>query len=160
MKTAVDTNVLLDWLTDDPRFAEASRQALGEALGRGPVVICPVVHAELAAWFEEVQQLEAFLQELAIHTDPFDSRAIHVAGRAWKAYTRNRGDQVQCRHCGHGFTPECPLCHGAVTWRQHTIPDFLIGAHALVQADALLTRDRGYYRTHFPTLRLIVPHGS
>jgi hypothetical protein len=43
--------------------------------------------------------------------------------------------------------------------RERVMADFLIGSHAALQADALLTCDRGFYRRFF-RVRLIDPSSS
>lgn len=157
MKSAIDTNVLLDLLAGDADAATAAQQSLVAASRAGALIICPVVYAELAAGFEDHQDLSRFLQELGVQQDGFSPKALWSASKAWEAYVRRRGQNVQCSQCGHWFDLQCPHCRSSVAWRQHLMSDFLIGAHAVTQAETLLTRDAGYYRTYFPQLRLIIP---
>ncbi|KFA37824.1 DNA-binding protein, partial [Xanthomonas vasicola pv. musacearum NCPPB 4384] len=35
--------------------------------------------------------------------------------------------------------------------------DFLIGAHAMLQCDGLITRDEGFFRDYFKGLKIVVP---
>ncbi len=157
MKTAVDTNVLLDVLVGDEAAIAAASRSLMEASRRGQLVICPVVYAELAAAFERREDLAAFLSDMSVRTEQFSEEALWLSANAWQSYARKRGKGVQCRHCGNQFAPKCPACGETVSWRQHIISDFLIGGHALKQGDTLLTRDRGYYQTYFPELSLCAP---
>lgn len=157
MKTAVDTNVLLDVLVGDEAAIAAASRSLVEASRRGPLVICPVVYAELAAAFERRGDLAAFLGDMSARVEAFTEEALWLSANAWRSYARKRGKEVQCPHCGNQFAPQCPACGETVSWRQHIISDFLIGGHALEQGDTLLTRDRGYYRGYFPELRLQIP---
>jgi predicted nucleic acid-binding protein len=157
VKTAVDTNVLLDILGGDRTAADAARRVLGDAVDLGAVVICPIVYAELASEFAELGEPDRFLSELGLDSEPFVAQALWRASEAWRAYVRRRCRAVQCSHCGRRTDLRCPSCQEPIVWRQHLITDFLIGAHASVQADVLVTRDPGYYRTYFPQVRLDVP---
>ena len=132
MITAVDTNVLLDLLIPDAPHAADAETALNDAARAGAVVISPVVYAELGAFFALQADLHRFQDQTGMVIEAVGVEGLYAAGQAWKIYNQRRG---RAR-------------------RQHIISDFIIGAHALYQADCLLTRDRGIYRTYFPGLRL------
>ena len=155
MITAVDTNILLDVLIPEAPFGTASQQSLDTALQQGTLVLNEVVYVELAAHFPMLEELERFLADTSMRLVPSQPAALARAGRAWATYTRQRGIGFLCPVCGRVQQLSCQQCGTALRSRQHLVSDFLIGAHAAVQADRLLTRDRGYYHTYFPELRLV-----
>jgi predicted nucleic acid-binding protein len=131
--TAVDTNVLLDVLSANPEFGMASRAALSECLAEGNLVACDIVWAETASGFDsERSAIDAF-QRLGIELSVLVQPAADAAGTAWRAYRRAGGS------------------------RARLAGDFLIGGHALVQAERLLTRDRGFFRSYFKSLKILDP---
>ena len=136
MITAVDSNVLLDVLGADPTFGPRSADALRTALSEGQLIACDVVWAEVSASFDSPRAVQDALSLLNLEFSPLSMEAAQEAGIAWKAY-RARG--------------------GA---RTRVTADFLIGAHALCQADRLFTRDRGFYRSYFKRLAILDPTQS
>ena len=153
MITAVDTNVLLDVLIPDAPHGDESERALAEALRAGAVVISDPVYAELAVHFPEQQKLDRFLADTGLRLESSNAEALYRAGRAWSEYVPRR-PALACPQCGAAQELRCDQCGAGVRPRQHVVADFIIGAHALVHADQLLTRDRGYYATYFPDLTL------
>ena len=133
MITAVDTNILLDILLPSEDFVERSGKALEAAAAAGSLVVCEIVYAELSVGFDSQEQCDEFLIDIGIHTDPLDRPASFLASRVWRRYRQQGGK------------------------RERILADFLIGAHAQVQASRLLTRDRGFYRKMFPSLNLLEP---
>ena len=128
MTTALDTNILIDILLPDETHGENSRLAVVAAHAAGPVVICDIVYAELVPAFGERALLDQALRDLNVELSPIDSEIAWEAGQRWTQYRRAGGP------------------------RTRILPDFLIGAHAALKADAFLTRDTGFYDTYFPDL--------
>jgi predicted nucleic acid-binding protein len=157
MTAVIDSNILFDLLVGDPKSSSAARQVLSDTAGLGRLVISPAVYAEIAAGFGNRGELEEFLHDLDIELVAPSPEALWRAAEAWIAYTRRRRRSIQCLRCGQRIDVQCPACHSPLVWRQHLITDFLIGGHALADADMLLTRDRGYYRTYFPQLKIVAP---
>ncbi len=154
MITAVDTNVLLDVLIPGAPRGDESERALADALRAGAVVISEPVYAELAAHFPDRADLDRFLADTGIRLEPSGTDALYAAGRAWSEYLRRRPVPLACPQCGAPQEVRCERCGASIQPRQHVVADFVIGAHAQVHADRLLTRDRGYYATYFPELKL------
>ena len=156
MTAAVDTNILLDVLIPDQAFSISSRKLLDYHLSRGKLVISEVVFAELAAGFPSEEDLRLFLADTGMALVHSNTRSLSIAGMRWASFAR-KGDEsrVSCARCGHAFGVACPQCKAVPLKRFHVLADFLIGAHALVHADCLLSRDFGIYKTHFSDLNVV-----
>ncbi len=154
MITAVDTNVLLDVLIPGAPHGDESDRALAEAVRAGALLISEPVYAELAAHFGDKADLDRFLTDTGIRLEPSGAEALYRVGRGWSDYLRRRPAHPSCPQCGATQDIRCDRCGASIQPRQHVVADFLIGTHALVHADRLLTRDRGYYATYFPDLKL------
>jgi len=155
--SAVDTNVLLDILLPDKDHYDASKALLDEAYARGALIICEAVYAELVCQFESSQELETFLSDTGIRLAPSSREALQEAGVAWRSYVSRRSSKLQCASCGEFQKVNCSKCGATMKARQHIVTDFIIGGHALVQAECLLSRDRGFYHTYFPRLEVKYP---
>lgn len=129
---AIDTPVLVDLLADGPD-ADAAELCLRRCLSSGPVVVCDVVLAELCSALKDGSEALGVLEEMSIRFHPLEAKSALRAG------------EMQRRHRQRG---------GA---RRREVPDFLIGAHALLQCNGLITRDDGFFRDYFKGLKLIVP---
>lgn len=122
-------------LTADPSFGPASREAIRAAYQAGPLVACDIVWAELRAHFADDASFGEAMLLLGIAFEPIGSEAAAMAGALWRAARSTRAP------------------------RTRVVPDYMIGAHAKLQADALLTRDDRFYRASFKGLSVIHPSG-
>ncbi|NIM43042.1 MAG: PIN domain-containing protein [Hydrogenophaga sp.] len=131
--TLVDTCVLIDVFADDPNWADWSIDQLERCADTGPLLINPIILAELSPRFETAADLEATLAGLPLQRAQLPWDAAFLAGQAFKLYRREQGQ------------------------RSAPLPDFYIGAHAWLQGLQLLTRDPNRFRRHFPRLPLVTP---
>lgn len=129
----VDSNVLLDVLTEDRAWADWSGAALERAAESGSLAINPIIYAEVSIRFERIEDLEETLPAAEFRRLPLPWEAAFLAGKAFLGYRRRGGT------------------------RRSPLPDFYIGAHAAVAGLGLVTRDATRYRTYFPTVDLIAP---
>jgi hypothetical protein len=130
---AVDSSVLLDVLTNDPHFALSSAACLEQAMTQGEVVICDAVVAEVQAMLDTRETAMDAMAEFGIRYLPTSENAAVRAGHMQRRF-RDRGGR-----------------------RERVVADFLIGAHALLQCQGLITRDAGFFRDYFKGLKVIVP---
>ena len=143
MRVAVDTSILLDVLGADPTFGPGSREALRRAYDSGSLVISDVAWAEVRASYETEEPFLDAMEGLGAQFLPATAAAATLAGTYWRQYHLQRA-----RRAGtSSATPQ----------EKRVIADFLVGAHARLQADALLARDRGFFRSYFKGLKLIEP---
>ncbi|WP_440770297.1 PIN domain-containing protein [Natronorubrum sp. DTA28] len=153
MTTAVDTNALLALLYEDD-YADASEAALRSAYREGRVVITSVVYAELAAdgHFDSASDLNRFLEDLSIQLVEPSREALIRAGERFQRYADRRPDGLQCPACGAKQTVRCEECSEDLAPRQHIAADFVIGGHATVDTDGLVSFDTAFYDTYFPSV--------
>jgi predicted nucleic acid-binding protein len=149
--TAVDTNALLALLYDD-EHAEKSETELRRVYKEGRVVITPIVYSELSAdgHFDTASGLDQFLEDFSIQLVEPSREALFQAGEQFQQYTARRPDALQCPSCGAERTVRCESCDERLAPRQHIAADFLIGGHAVVDCDALVSFDTGFYESYFP----------
>ncbi len=133
MITAIDSNILIDIFLEDKTFAKASKKALLENLEQGAVVACGVVLIETMTHFPSAEIFFESLSILGIQPQEIPMPAFLQAALAWQTYKRSGGKK------GRG------------------VADFLIGGHALMECDQLLTRDRGFFREYFKKLKIVEP---
>lgn len=131
--TLVDSNVLLDVLTDDEEWGDWSADRLAEAAHGGALIINPIIYAEVSAGFERIEDLDEALPSTYYRRLPLPFEAAFLAGQCFIKYRRQGGE------------------------RRSPMPDFYIGAHAALAGLTLLTRDARRYRHYFPSLRIVAP---
>ena len=131
--TLVDSNVLLDVLTEDETWFEWSSNALAEVAEVGPLFINPIIYAEVSVRFSRIEDLDVVLPDSDYRRLALPWASAFLAGKVFLEYRKSKGT------------------------KSTTLPDFFIGAHAAVAQLELLTRDTARYRTYFPTVRLKAP---
>jgi predicted nucleic acid-binding protein len=134
--TFVDSNVLIDIVSDDPVHANWSTASLGRAALSSRILVDPIVFAEVSIRFSDCDAATNFFLRSGITVEPTPIAALCQAGRAFLQYRRQGGS------------------------RTGVLPDFLIGAHSAHRDAPLLNRDARRFRAYFPTLALIAPDPS
>jgi hypothetical protein len=129
----VDACVILDLTTDDPKWADWSAEAITGAADAGPLVINPIIYAEISVDFTSIEELDELIDDADLRREALPFEAGFLAGKAYLSYRRRGGT------------------------RRSPLADFYIGSHAAIAGHRLLTRDTDRYRSYFPALELISP---
>jgi len=129
----IDSNVLLDLMSEDAQWFSWSAAAVASAADRFRLVINPIIYAEVSVRFSRIEDLEAALPKEMFEREPIPYEAAFLAGKSYLAYRRRGG------------------------LKRSPLPDFLIGAHAAIAGYRLMTRDARRYRSYLPSLPLIAP---
>lgn len=137
---AVDSSVLIDLLGDAPG-ADAAEAALRLALSTGPVVLCDVVLSEVTAGLGHGSEVMDALEEMGLGFSAIDRRAAIRAGEMQRKFKQ------RLRDTSASSSEAAP----------RALADFLVGAHAMLQCDGLITPDQGFFRDYFKGLKVIVP---
>lgn len=133
MPVLIDSSVLLDIATNDPKWSAWSIRTLSEITTDSVAVINPIIYAEVSIGFQSIEDLEEAIPADLFRRDPLPYEAGFLAGKAFAIYRRRGGA------------------------RSVPLPDFYIGAHAAVAGFRLLTRDPTRFRTYFPKVEVIAP---
>ena len=133
MDILVDSNVILDILTEDKKWFPWSSKTLAHYAEHNVLAINPIIYAEVSISFDRIEDLEDALSPAYFRREPLPWEAAFLAGKCFLAYRRKGGS------------------------KRSPLPDFFIGAHATIAGMPLLTRDVSHYRTYFPNLNLIAP---
>jgi predicted nucleic acid-binding protein len=138
---AIDSSVLIDLLGEDAR-ADSAEECLRIALHAGPVAVSDIAVSEVTAGLGHGSEMADAIEELGIHFSPLEMRSAIRAGEMQRKYN----DRI--RRTGH------------VPASRRTVADFLVGAHAMLQCNGLITRDAGFFRDYFKGLKIIVPKAN
>jgi predicted nucleic acid-binding protein len=130
----VDSNVLLDLMTEDAKWFVWSAAAVERAADRFRLVVNPIIYAEVSARYSRIEDLDTALPRAMFDREALPYEAAFLAGKSFLSYRRREGAE------------------------RSPSPDFFIGAHAAIAGYRLLTRDAARYRTYFPRLSLIAPN--
>jgi len=129
----VDSCVLLDLFTNDPEWADWSENILGQYGQTNTLYINSIIYTEVSIGFKRIEEVEAALEQIGIKVLEIPREALFLAGKVFLNYRKTKGS------------------------RHSTLPDFYIGAHAMVSEFDLITRDISRYKSYFPDLNLIAP---
>ncbi len=130
----LDTNVVIDVSSNDPIWGDWSQQQLDAAARREALAINDIVYAELCVGYRRMEEVDCLIAKVGLLIDAIPRRALFLAAKAFKRYRRSGGIKTG------------------------VLPDFFIGAHAVVADAALITRDPARYRSYFPGIELIAPN--
>ncbi|MBF0493231.1 MAG: type II toxin-antitoxin system VapC family toxin [Deltaproteobacteria bacterium] len=131
IRTAIDSSILFDVFIRHSENFDSTASLIRQAIENGCLVVSDVVYAEVSAHFESHREFSDVFVDAEFIFEALSEEACFLAGQIWKAY-RSKGGK-----------------------RDKMIPDFMVAAHAFKQCDRLLTRDRGFYKTYFPKLKML-----
>jgi len=129
----VDSCVLLDLFTNDPNWADWSENILGQYGQTNSLYINSIIYTEVSIGFNRIEEVEAAIEQAGIKVLQIPREALFLAGKIFLNYRKAKGN------------------------KHSTLPDFYIGAHAIVSSFDLITRDISKFKTYFPNLKLIYP---
>ena len=129
----IDSCVLLDLFTNDPNWADWSENILDQYSQTNTLYIDSIIYTEVSIGFDRIEEVESAIDQLGIKVLEIPREALFLAGKIFLNYRKNKGT------------------------KNSALPDFFIGAHAIVSSFDLITRDTAKFKTYFPNLKLITP---